>query len=118
MYRNYEEYERSYEEMMRSNHLDKSKFRKRTQEEFYRDNYRDRVEWYLMEEWGTEAFHNIFFADCDYENESEEITPEEERAEELHHCVYDIIEESQDKGMSINQTAGKVYEYLSKENAI
>jgi len=115
MYRNYEEYERFYDEMVEKNGLDPSK--KRTVEQFQRENYRDKVEWYLMEEWSTMAFHDIFFSDC-YEDESDEMTPEEIRGEELHGAVYDIIEHGQDKGMSVNQTARLVYEFLSKEKAI
>lgn len=118
MYRNYEEYQKIMGEMIRQNNME-GKIKLRTLEEFLRDNYRDKVEWYLMEEWGTEPFHEIFYAGCEPpEDESDEISPEEERADELHGVVYEIIMGGMKLGMSVNQTARKVYEYLSKEKAI
>lgn len=116
MYRNYEEYEKCFEEMQKK--APKSiNLRKQTPEEFASENYRDKIEWYLVEEWNTDFFHNIFFGNCP-ENYSDEITPEEQRADELHGRVCDIIWEGWEKGWDVPKTARAVFVYLISEKAI
>jgi hypothetical protein len=117
MYRNYNEYLIEHEKMV-ANAPEGMKIHKKSEEQFDHDNYRDKVEWYLMEEWNTDAFHNIFFAGCDMDDDSEEPTPEEERAYDLHHRVHNIIDKCYTKKMSVNQAASKVYNYLKKKEAI
>lgn len=115
MYRNYEEYLINFEEMV-ANAPKNIKLRKLDREEFEYENYRDKVEWYLMEEWNAPYFHDIFYTNCDLE--SEELTPEEKRSDKMHYKVLDIIEYHYDNNMSVNQAAAKVYRYLKKKKAI
>lgn len=118
MYRNYDEYLAELEKMRR-NAPNGMTFRKKTKDEFHRENYKDKVEWYLMEEWDTGYFHEIFFPEA---SETEESTPEEidqeQRGYDLHNGVHNIIEKCYRKGMSVNQAAAKVYRYLKKKEAI
>jgi hypothetical protein len=116
MYRNYEEYESALDKLQ-ENAPANVKIKKKTRQEFDYENYRDKIEWYLMEEWGTEPFHEIFFGHLT-DIESDEPTPEDFRAEELHGCVYDIIDSCYEKKFSVNQAASKIYLYLKKEKAI
>lgn len=120
MYRNYQEYLTFFEDVLAKNVPPGVFLKKQTLEQFLWENYRDKIEWYLMEEWDTNSFTEIFYGNCylsDVE-ESDELTPEEIRAEELHGGVHDIIEDGFEKGLSIPQTAKKVFDYLSKEKAI
>jgi hypothetical protein len=119
MYRNYEEYEVALEKLL-ENAPKNVKIEKKTKEQFEHDNYRDKVEWYLMEEWNTKPLHEIFFGHIvnDDDDDSDEFTPEEYRAEELHGGVHDILDSCFEKGCGISQAAGKVFKYLKKQKAI
>jgi hypothetical protein len=119
MYRNYEEYQKDFNERIApeaEKHNIKCKLQ--SKEKFEEENYRDKVEFYLTEEWGTPELHDIFYKDCDFSSDSEEETPEEKRGDELHEKYYDIVSEGYSKGYSVNQTARKAYEYFSKEKTI
>ena len=119
MYRNYEEYEKAFEIMIERAPAG-IKIVKKSQEEFLVDNYRDKIEWYLMEEWETATFPEIFYRDCDYDldEDSDELSPEEMRGDELNSGVWEIVNNGYERGMSVNQTAFLVYEYLKNEGAI
>lgn len=120
MYRNYEEYLTHFQEFLSKNAPAGARLKKKTIEEFLADNYRDKIEWYLMEEWETPPFHDIFYGDIDFSNveENDEMTEEEILADEINDKVYDIIENGREKGLSIPQTAKKVLDYLSKNSIL
>lgn len=116
MYRNYEEYLTFFQEVLAKNIPAGVTLKKKTIEEFLVENYRDKIEWYLMAEWETPPFHEIFYANIDLSQveENDEMTNEEIRADEVHNKVHDIIENGRNKGLSIPQTAKKVLDYLAK----
>lgn len=119
MYRNYQEYEKDFAERIVPfiSAVGKAP-RKKSVEEFNRENYRDKVEWYLCAEWSVESLADVFYGDCDLEDDSDYMTPEEERGDELHSGVYEIVENGYNNGECVNQTAYAVYEYLKKESVI
>ena len=120
MYRNYEEYEKAFEVMVKRAAPAGINIVKKSLEEFLVDNYRDKIEWYLTQEWGTETFPEIFYRDCecDLDEDCDEISEEEMRGDDLHSGVWEIVNDGYERGMSVNQTAFAVYEYLKNEGAI
>lgn len=116
MYRNYEEYEKAFVEMIAKVPAG-IRLKKKTREEFARDNYRDKVEWYLMAEWCTDSFMDIIYRDVEYVegDESDEMTPEEKVADELHTHIFDMIDCGLLRRESVNETARVVYGYLKRE---
>lgn len=119
MYRNYEEYEKALGEMIAKAPAG-VRFKKKTREEFAKENYRDKVEWYLMNEWCTETFLDIIYRDVEYveDDESDEMTPEEEVADEMHNHIFDIIDCGLLRRESVNETARVVYGYLKREGRV
>lgn len=118
MFRDYAEYERYFEKMMeQAPESIKPKLKKKSPAEFERENYYDKVEWYLVEEWGTDSFIDIFYGKCE-ENDSEVETPEEKRARELHEGVHDIVWDGWEVNAAIPLVARAVFVYLFEKKAI
>lgn len=116
MYRNYAEYEKHFDDMQKNGpQAVRGKLKKKTPEQFEVENYRDKVEFYLAEEWDTGWFHDIF---CTEENMSDEMTPEEKRLLELYEKVYDIIFSGLERNDCIPNVARKVLVFLQKENVL
>jgi hypothetical protein len=111
MYKNYEEYEFYFEEMLKSAPKN-IKFKKLSLEEFLSTNYKDKVEWYLCEEWNLDPFHEIFFSHSDMESET--MSPEEILYEKLYHSCTNIIENGRINKVSVNQTALEVLNFLKE----
>ena len=116
MYRNYEEYERFIEESKEKFPSAAGKIKKKSYEEFLRENYRDKIEFYLMAEWSVGPFHEIFYGEIDLE--SQEMTDEEIRADQIHNGVHDIIDQCYLNGESVNNAAVLVLDFLKNEGAV
>lgn len=106
MYRDYSDYLASYSEDVKKI----PNLRKKSLEEFLWENYRDKVEYYLMEEYCLEPFHEIIYSDVsETDMESEELTESEKKAHDIHDQVGDIIESGFKNKISIQRVARKVF---------
>jgi len=115
MYRDYQHYEQAFERMTEQA-PEGVILRKLSWEEFHEENYKDKVEFYLMEEWCLPPFHEIFFSGEDHE--SEERTPADDRGEMLHGGVHDILDHGYENKWNVVQTAAKILEFLKNQSAI
>lgn len=110
----YEQYEKMHEEVKK--HYPNA--RKMSRAEVAKERFCDRVQTYFMNEWEDKTFPDIIFANCDLDDESEEMTPEDERAEEIHHGIHAILDLAWDRKDNVPNTAGLIYEFLKMEKAI
>lgn len=120
MYRDYETYLKEFAEIIAKNPGMEEKMKPRSKEQFLWENYRDKVEWYLVEEWGTKHFHDIFYENVDWQAsmESEELTEDEERGCDLQDATNEIIHNCYENKECIQKAATLVLDYLKKEQAV
>ena len=90
--------------------------RKKTLEQFLIDNYKDRVEHYLMTQYKTDAFHDLFFGKGDMD--SDELTSEEIRYERLYNVICNLIEVCRISGFDINRTSRLVFDILTIQGVL
>jgi len=111
MYRDYDEYLHFYNTVLVPfGEKNGVMVRKKDLQEFLKENYKDRIECYLIDEHDIDAFQDLFFGKGD--EDSEEMTPEEVRFDKMYCTVCDIIDDCREAGLSIPQAAGLIFEYL------
>jgi len=110
----YEQYEKMHEEVKK--HYPKA--RKMTRAEVAKERFCDRVQTYFMQEWHDKTFPDIIFAGVDFDDENESMTPQDERAEELHHGIHGILDLAWDRKDNVPNTAGLIYDFLKMEGVV
>ena len=90
--------------------------RKKTLEQFLIENYKDSVEHYLMTQYKTDAFHDLFFGKGDMD--SDELTREEILYEQMYNVVCNLIEVCRVSGFDINRTSRLVFDILTIQGVL
>lgn len=112
MYRDYEEYLHFYNTVLVPfSEKNGVMVKKKDLQEFLKENYKDRIECYLIDEHDIDAFHDLFFGKGDME--SEQMTPEEVRFDNMYITMCDIIDDCREAGLDVPQAAGLIFEYLT-----
>jgi len=90
--------------------------RKKTLEQFLIENYKDRVEHCLMEQYKIDAFHDLFFGKGDMD--SDELTREEILYERLYNVVCRTIEVCREFGFDIDRTSRLIFDILTIQGVL
>lgn len=115
MFKSYGEYEKFYNEARKRF----PKIRKKTPLEVEFENYRDLVEYYLVSEYCTLPFSEMFYGDVSMKDfQSEVMTPAETRGYMIQEQTDSMIKLGFEGKVSVPETAANVYDYLKKAKAI
>lgn len=113
--RNYSEYLSRFEELVKMGIVKKNKHM--SFNEWHLFNFKERVENYLMEEYGTTWFHEICYGHVtDYESIEE--TAEDIKGQEIQLGILQIIEEFYLTKQNIPNAAFTVFNYLKEHNCV
>lgn len=113
--RNYSEYLSRFEELVKMGIVKKNKHMSFNEWHYY--NFKERVENYLMEEYGTTWFHEICYGHVsDYESIEE--TEEDAKGQEIQLLILQIIEEFYLNKQSVPNTASVLFGYLKEHGRV
>lgn len=113
MFKSYSEYEEWYNETKKRF----PKIRKKTVLEVVFENYRDLVEYYLVSEYCTLPFSEVFYGDVS-NFQSEIMTPAETRGFMIQDQTDEMIRLGFEGLVSVPETAANVYDYWKQAKAI
>lgn len=113
--RSYSEYLIRFEELVKMGIVKKNKHM--GFKEWHCYNFKERVELYLMEEYGTKWFHEICYGHVTAEELLEE-TLEDIKGQEVQLGILQIIEEFYLTKQNIPNTAFTVFNYLKERNCV
>ena len=114
MIKSYGEYEEWYNEAKKRF----PKIRKKTVLEVVFENYRDLVEYYLVSEYCTLPFSEVFYGDVSSNFQSEVMTPAETRGYIIQEQTDSMIKLGFEGLVSVPETAANVYSYWKRAKVV
>lgn len=115
MFTSYSQYEEWYEEAKKRF----PKIRKKTVREVELENYHDLVEYYIVTEYCTKPFHEVFYGDVTLQDfQSEVMTPIETKGHLIQDNTDSMIVSGFEGKVSVPETAANVHAYWKQVGAV